>query len=91
MYFANHIIGKSKSKIALTNFRGKGEHNLSQAALRKQLISAINDIGLKATAISKKTGILQSDISLFKNGKIELCLSDFEKLRSFLDSFKAFY
>lgn len=59
--------------------------------LREQLIYSVQNIGIKAKVISQKTGILACDLSRFKNGKIELCLLDCEKLKNYLDTFNSFF
>lgn len=64
---------------------------LNQENLRKQLQIAVTDIGLKAKNISEKTGILYCDVSRFKNGKIDLCIADFDKLKAYLDTFSSFF
>ncbi len=64
---------------------------MNQKALREQLMCAIQNIGIKAKVISQKTGILACDLSRFKNNKIELCLSDYEKLKNYLDTFNSFF
>ena len=61
---------------------------MEQNVLRDKLFRVIEDIGIRATVISSKTGLLQSDISRFKNGKILLCYSDAQKLESYLDGFE---
>lgn len=61
---------------------------MEQNILRDKLVRVIEEIGIRANAISDKTGLLQSDISRFKNGKILLCYSDAQKLESYLDGFK---
>lgn len=60
---------------------------MDQEQLKKRLLYATTEIGLKAKQISKYTGISQADISRFKNGQIMLCLSDAKKLNNYFDRF----
>ncbi len=60
---------------------------MNQNELKTRLNYAVNQVGLKAKNISEKTGIMQSDISRFKNGQIMLCISDAFKLQKYFDSF----
>jgi len=68
----------------------KGRCNImdqSQNDLRKRLNYAIDEIGLKAKTIGRKTNIAECELSRFKNGKAVLCQPDVKKLTSYLDNF----
>lgn len=60
---------------------------MDQKQLRKRLIYAINNVGLKAKSISKVTGVDESSLSRFKTGKAMLYLSDAQKLDAYFDKF----
>lgn len=60
---------------------------MDQGQLRKRLIYATNDVGLKAKQIAKITGIDESCLSRFKTGKAMLYLSDAQKLDAYFDRF----
>lgn len=62
---------------------------IDQQIIRRDLINAINHIGIKSKVISTHTGIGQSEISRFKNCRADLSIRQLDILSKYLNQFKS--
>ena len=60
---------------------------MEQDQLRKRLIYAIDNVGLRAKQIGKIAGITESTLSRFKNAKTMLCRPEAERLNKYFEQF----